>query len=280
MNRDLATAGLGGMNTAVQAGFYLPRGLQGTTAQWTVPLGVTRALPVRRAAQALILSMVLIMLVWWRALMADALSGQGRWQDLVWAVGLGASWLAIVKGLWQGLSRPAELTLLWGGDQPQARSGKRASEASPPGWSVPEWAQRVSLHVVFVLGPWHLVKVSPQGPGERRKNAWSWLDARVCFEGPQGHQWRSLLFSRQANGVGSEQALHTETAAVVASCGTTQRRWSNLFSSFNTAGYPAGQGVIRREAGARQPMATGDDFPATLILDPARSSPPPQGRRS
>ncbi|MBC7699635.1 hypothetical protein [Aquabacterium sp.] len=152
------------------------------------------------------------------------------------------------------------VTLQWGG-LPPFRSASSPAEI-PPGWSVKEaqaaGRQTVTVHVVFDLGVWVLVKMVPAGH-ESHATSWSWLDARIFFKGSAGHHLRALLFNARANQVGLEQ--------VVASSGNHQRQWSNLLSSFKTNDQLVGKkGAIRREAGAQGMAVADSDFAETVML--------------
>lgn len=231
--------------------------LLGTPAQWRLPTGAAKLAPLRWGAHALIVAVVTIQLLWLAALIADARAGQGDWLTVIFASLLGAAWLAIVGHLWRGLRRPgAVLTLAWGGlpphRPPSSHAMASAGAKALPGWSVREWNQPVSAHVVFDLGAWVLVKVGSK-PGVLPSSiAWSWLDARLAFQGPSGHHWRALLFNRQANDVGAVQASRADVTAVVAS-------WVGM-QPFKNSG-----------RAKPRPVASGDDFAPTQVLEPIRS---------
>ncbi|MDI1258745.1 hypothetical protein [Aquabacterium sp.] len=206
-------------------GRFLHQGLLGSHAQWQLPMGVAQARPVRRAAQALLLSATALLLTWTLALVSQAWSGQGARLPVVIAFTVGVPWMMMCWRSWQSLNVNRAVTLHWGG-LPPFRPGSSPAEI-PPGWSVKEapsaCSQAVVVHVVFDLGSWVLVKMLCKGQ-EQPAVSWSWLNARICFKGGAGHHLRALLFSPRANQVGSEQ--------VVASSGHRQRQWSNLLSSF------------------------------------------------
>jgi len=235
-------------------GFAAFPDLLGTPAQWPLPIGASRVAPLRWGAHALVAAVTVILLWWLAALIGDARAGQGSWLTVLIASLLGAAWLAMVGALWRGLRRPGGvLTLAWGGLPPHRPSSSHAMASAGakalPGWSVHEWAQPVSAHVVFDLGAWVLVKVC--GKNEPI-TTWSWLDARLAFQGPCGHHWRSLLFNRQANDVGALQADRADVTAVVAS-------WVGM-QPFKTSG-----------RGEPLAVASSDDFAPTQLLEPTRS---------
>lgn len=235
-------------------------GLLGTPGQWPLPAGASRLAPLRWFGHALLGLSAAILLWWLAALVADARAGQGDWLTVVIAGILGAGWLVVVAPLWRGLRRPGALIhLAWGGLPPHRPAEQRIKPSvgptTLPGWSVREWQQPVSVHVVFDLGAWVLVRV--RGNTDPI-TVWSWLDARLAFQGPSGHHWRTLLFNRQANDVGSVQASRADVTAVVASCGGMQRPWAHLLSPFKTTSH-----------GQARAMAPGDDFAPTQVLEPA-----------
>lgn len=237
-------------------------GLLNVPGQWRLPTGASRVTPLRWGGHVLLSVVTAILISWLVALIADARAGQGDWLTVVIAGLLGSSWLTLVLRLWRGLRHPGDaVTLAWGGLPPHRPSRPQAEAfAQPiplPGWSVREWHQPVSVHVVFDLGAWLLVKV--RGHNDPI-TAWSWLDARLAFQGPSGHHWRALLFSRQANDVGAAQPGRADVTVVVASCGDMQRQWAHLLSSFKTAA-----------RGQPRAMAAGDDFAPTQVLDPAHT---------
>lgn len=160
------------------------------------------------------------------------------------------------------------VTLHWGG-LPPFRPASSPAEI-PPGWSVKDGEQAgqqaVAVHVVFDLGVWVLVKMVPTGK-DGLVTSWSWLNARICFQGSAGHHLRALLFSARANQVGSEQ--------VVASSANHQRQWSNLLSSFKTNDQVVGnKGSIRMEASAQGMVVADSDFADTLILGESEQAVP------
>lgn len=239
-------------------------GLLGTTAQWAWPLGVTQAAPVRQAGHVLLLSASLLYLAWVGALLSQAWSGQGAWWPPFLALCLGLPWLAMVRNFWQGLATEAMLPLRWGGLTP-SRATERAQEL-PAGWALPGWPHAVSLHVVFELGPWVLVKMVSVGPGAQPQ-AWSWVDARLCFQGVTGHHLRALLFSTRANEVGLEDGRPGAKPRVMASSTELQRQWSSLLSSFKTAVPNVGTSAIRRTAQAQGIAMADRDFAETVVLE-------------
>ena len=241
-------------------GRFLHQGLLGSSAQWRLPLGVTQVPSIRWAARALLLFASSLWLAWTWALLTQARSGQGAWFPAVIAFAVGVPWLMMTWRSWQSLSINRTVTLHWGG-LPPFRPAKSPAEI-PPGWSVkadpPAGQQTVAVHVVFDLGIWVLVKMVPAGQ-ESHKASWSWLDARICFNGSAGHHLRALLFSARANQVGAQQ--------VVASSGNHQRQWSNLLPSFNTNDQLVGKkGSIRMGSDAQGMAVADSDFAETVIL--------------
>lgn len=238
-------------------GFAASTTLLGTPAQWRLPTGASAVAPLRWGAHALIAAALAIQLLWLTALIADARAGQGDWLTVIFASLLGAGWLAMVGALWRGLCRSAGvLTLAWGGLPPRRPPSSHAMGSAGakalPGWSVREWGQPVSARVVFDLGAWVLVTVRSKPGVLPSYAAWSWLDARLAFQGASGHHWRALLFNRQANDVGAAKASRADVTAVVAS-------WAGM-QPFKTSG--------RAEPRA---VASGDDFAPTQVLEPTRS---------
>jgi hypothetical protein len=268
------------------AGHGLPQGMLGTRAQWVLPIGTAQAAPIRRVARALILLLLAITVYWCLALLADARAGQGEWTTALWVGAASLAWLGcVIWPLWRGLSRQGVVTLAWGGlpssraESPWHHSGE---SATLPGWSIREWPapmSAVSVNVVFDLGAWMLVKVVSKNRAVAAPSImWSWLKTRAWFNTGTGHHLRALLFNPGANEVGCQAATDADVTVVVASCGGTQRQWSNLFSSFKTTGAETGQGAIRREAGAQKKIIkAGDDFAATVILDESDGGPPRTG---
>ncbi|RZL01229.1 MAG: hypothetical protein EOP36_12450 [Rubrivivax sp.] len=250
---------------AGQGPLVLGQGLLGTTSQWHLPLGVTQAMPLRWAARVLLALAAAMLLVWAGALAAQALSGQGPWGEPVVALVVGLPWCVMSFHLWQRLESFAMVPLRWGGLPPSSRPNQGPTVARP-GWSVPGWPHAVSVHVVFDLDPWVLVKMVSQGRGFRAQ-AWCWVDARIGFQGMAGHHLRALLFSTRANEVGRDQAGPAEGSAVMASSRDIQRQWSNLLSSFKTIGRDVGISAIRPEMGARGHATADSDFATTVILD-------------
>jgi hypothetical protein len=244
-------------------GRFLPQGLLGSSAQWSLPLGVTQVPPVRWAARALLMFATVFLLTWAWAIFSQARSGQGAWFHVVIAVAVALPWLMMTWRSWQSLDAKRMVTLHWGG-LPPFRPADAPAEI-PPGWSLQDSqtahladAKTVTVHVVFDLGVWVLVKivhVGEGGPGE----TWSWLDARICFKGSAGHHLRSLLFSTRAN--------HVAQGQLVASCGSHQIQRSNLLSPFKTNGKLVEQkGAIRRKEGAQGRAVAGKEFAETVIL--------------
>ncbi len=241
-------------------GRFLHQGLLGSSAQWPLPLGVTQVPFLRWAARALLMFATALLLTWAWALFSQARSGQGSWLPAGIASAVGLPWLMMTWRSWQRLSIDGMVTLHWGG-LPPFRLASSPAEI-PPGWSVNDGEQAgqqaVAVHVVFDLGVWVLVKMVPTGK-DGLVTSWSWLNARICFQGSAGHHLRALLFSSRANQVGSEQ--------VVASSANHQRQWSNLLSSFNTNDQVVGnKGLIRMEASAQGMVVADSDFADTLIL--------------
>ena len=243
---------------------HLGQGLLGTRAQWRLPLGLTQAVPLRWGARALLALAALIFLAWAGALFAQALSGSGAWLELTVALVVGVSWLPMILGLWQGLGHQAMVPLRWGG-LPLSRP-TRNMPSTPPGWSVPGWPHAVSLHVVFDLGPWVLVKMTSSGPGAQPE-AWFWVDALLGFQGREGHHLRALLFSSRANEVGLDRPRPADEGTVMASSTDIQRQWSNLLSSFTTAGQDGDQALSRRMTDVHGALVADRDFADTEILD-------------
>lgn len=258
-------------NRACRAGSeasWQPPGLLETRAQWQLPIGVAQTQSLRWAARALLLGAVLLLLAWAWALFDQARSGQAGWLPVMVAGVIGLPWLIMVWHAWQGLNARQAVTLRWGGLPPH-RSARTPAEM-PPGWSLMQGrkarAQAVSAHVVFDLGAWVLVKmVLKARPTEVA--AWSWLDAKNCFNGKQGHHLRALLFSASANQVKSEQPCPSDDRLVVASSRHRQRQWFNLFSSSQTNDAVVDKrGALRHQASAQGQAALNGEFPDTVIL--------------
>jgi hypothetical protein len=247
------------------AGFVVHQGLMGTPAQWCLPLGVAKAAPVRAAARFLIAAVAVVLLAWVGALVLDAHTGHTSWWQAMSVGMVGVLWLGMAWHLWRGLARAGTVTLVWGGLPPHRPStdhtAQRDAPMTLPGWSVQEWRQAVSVHVVFDLGAWVLLKVLSKEASPGQVVAWSWLNAQAAFRGDAGHHWRALLFNRHANDVGDVRGGRADVMSVMASFGHTQRRWPNLLSSFKNTG---------RGSGASHTTILDDGFAATQILVPSR----------
>ncbi|MGH6649330.1 hypothetical protein [Aquabacterium sp.] len=242
----------------------IQHGLLGTTGQWHLPLGVTQAIPLRWAARALLALATAVLLAWAASLFAQAWSSQEAWSEPVLAMAVGLPWWWMAFQLWRRLAQSTWVPLHWGG-LPSCRPGHDPMVVSP-GWSVPGWPHAVSVHVVFELGPWVLVKMGPVARGFHPQ-AWFWVDARVGLQGTAGHHLRALLFSSRANAVGLDRPLSAEGPVVVASSVDIQRQWSNLLSSFKTIGHDVGISAVRRDAHARRMAMPHSDFAPTAILE-------------
>jgi hypothetical protein len=245
----------------------LKQGLLGTSGRWHLPLGVTQAKPLLWGARVLLASSASMLVAWAVALCAQAVAGQGTWLEPLVALVLGLPCLRMFWQLWRGLDQSAMIPLLWGG-LPPSRPGQHAQQALP-GWSVPGWPHAVSVHVVFDLGPWVLVKMVSIGVSGHRPLAWFWVDARMVFQGLTGHHLRALLFSTRANDVGHARPRPADGSTVMASSWDIQRQWSTLLSSFKTSGQDV-RGIAVADS----------DFARTLILDLPRQPSGGQGSPS
>ncbi|MDE2400883.1 MAG: hypothetical protein KGL90_04405 [Burkholderiales bacterium] len=262
------------------SGRFPHQGLLSLLGQWTLPSGASQVPPLQWAARSLILLSALVLLAWLLAVLADARSSQIAWHSAVLAVGAALAWTTMARRLWlrlRGTPLTGGVTLVWGGLpplRPDPSVHQRQTHAPLPGWSVAQWAQPVTVRVVFDLGPWVLIKVESKAGVDQPRRAWSWASASLTLGGESGHRLRALLFSPAANDVDPvvSQDSRADVTAEVASWARTQRLWSKLLPASHSPDSTVKPNLIRRGASRRATLGE-PGFAATQLLDPRDSLP-------